>query len=97
MVDVRIEAMMLAGDNLFIAGTPDVVPEDDPLAAVEGRMGGILKVVSSKDGSTVAEYSLDSHPVFDGLSAADGRLIITTKDGEIICMGQRFETYANQQ
>ena len=87
-VDVRIEAMLLAGDRLFIAGTPDVVPEDDPLAALEGRMGGILRVVSAKDGSTLAEYPLDSNPVFDGLSAAGGRLIMTTKSGEIICMGQ---------
>lgn len=94
-VDVRIEAMLLAGDNLFIAGTPDLVPEDDPLAALEGRMGGIIKVVSANDGSTVAEYLLDSNPVFDGLSAAGGRLIITTKDGEIICMGQGRDTGLN--
>ena len=96
-VDVRIEAMLLACDNLFIAGTPDLVPEDDPLAALEGRMGGIIKVVSANDGSTVAEYSLDSNPVFDGLSAADGRLIVITKDGTIICMGQDGDTGLNMK
>ena len=88
-VDVRIEAMLLAGDHLFIAGTPDVVLEDDPLAGLEGRMGGILRVVSAKDGSTLAEYSLDSRPVFDGLSATHGRLIITTQKGEVLCMGSK--------
>lgn len=86
-VDVRIEAMVLAGGKLFLAGPPDAVPEQDPLAALEGRMGGILRVVSVKDGSRLADYSLKSRPVFDGLIAARGRLLITTRDGEIVCLG----------
>jgi outer membrane protein assembly factor BamB len=88
-VDVRIEAMVLAGEKLFFAGPPDVVPEDDPLAALEGRMGGILRGVSTKDGSPLAEYPLDAKPVFDGLIAAEGRLIVSLKDGRVMCMGGR--------
>ena len=80
---------MLAVDNLIFAGTPDLVPGEDPLAALEGRMGGVIKVVSSKVGLQKAENKLHSPPVFDGLSAAGGRLFITTRNGEKICMGQR--------
>ena len=39
MIPLRIRAMVLAGDRLFAAGTPDVVDPDDPLAAFEGRQG----------------------------------------------------------
>ncbi len=88
-VNVRIEAMVLADENLFIAGSPDIVPKEDPLAALEGKMGGVLKVVSAKDGSSLARYSLRSKPVFDGIIAAQGRLIISTQNGMIICMGQK--------
>jgi hypothetical protein len=80
--------MVLAGERLFVAGSPDLVPEDDPLAALEGRMGGVLKIVSAGNGSHIAEYRLDSKPVFDGLIASEGRLIISARNGDIICMGQ---------
>ncbi|MDY0166740.1 MAG: PQQ-binding-like beta-propeller repeat protein [Thermoguttaceae bacterium] len=88
-IDVRVEAMVLADDTLFVAGTPDVVPADDPLAALEGRMGGVLKAISAKDGNELAAYTLESPPVFDGLIAAKGRLLIATRDGNITCMGRR--------
>jgi hypothetical protein len=87
-VKVRVEAMALAGERLFLAGTPDVVPEDDPLAALEGRMGGRLQVVSASDGAVVAEYPLPARPVFDGLVAARERLFIATADGQVLCMGK---------
>ena len=67
-------------------GPPDEVPKDDPYAALEGRKGAQLWVVSTKDGSRLAAYDLKSPPVFDGMIAADGRLYIATTDGQIICM-----------
>ncbi len=88
-VDVRIEAMVLAGDKLFFAGTPDLVPKEDPLAALEGRRGGVISVVSTTDGAQMANYTLKSPPVFDGMVAARKKLFISTKGGEIICMGKK--------
>ncbi len=85
-VDVRVEAMALAGDHLLLAGTPDVVPEDDPLAALEGRMGALLRVVSAADGESLAEYSLPARPVFDGLIAANGQALLSTVDGQVVCL-----------
>jgi hypothetical protein len=77
--------MVLANDRLFMAGVPDVVPEDDPYAAFEGREGAQLWVVSATDGEKVAEYQLDSMPAFDGLIAAGGRLFLVTTSGEVQC------------
>ena len=84
---IRIRAMVLAGQTLFIAGPPDVLDPNDPLAAFEGRKGGALWAVSPADGKKLAEYKLDSPPVFDGMIAANGRLYVSTRDGRVLCMG----------
>jgi hypothetical protein len=88
-VPVRIRGMVLAGERLYFAGPPDVVPKDDPMAAFEGRLGGKLWVVSASDGKKLAEYELESPPVLDGMMAAQGRLYIASKDGQLICMGKK--------
>ena len=89
MIPVRIRAMVLAGDRLFAAGPPDVVPADDPMAAFDGRKGARLWVVSATDGKKLAEYKLARVPAFDGMIAAGGRLYLTTEDGHLICMGKK--------
>lgn len=86
---VRIRAMVLADKTLFVAGPPDVLDPDDPLGAFEGRKGALLWAMSASDGKELAEYKLDSPPVFDGMIAAGGRLYISTRDGRLICMGKK--------
>ncbi len=87
-VPIRIRAMVLASEKLFIAGPPDVVPDDDPLAALEGRQGAVLWAVSASDGRKLAEVQrLDAPPTFDGLIAAAGRLFLSTIDGRVSCFG----------
>jgi outer membrane protein assembly factor BamB len=85
-VPVRVTAMVLAGQNLFIAGPPDVVPDDDPYAAFEGRKGAKLWVISAVDGTKLAEYELEHEPVFDGMAAGSGKLYIATTNGEVLCL-----------
>ena len=87
-VPVRITAMALADRTLFVAGAPDVVDPTDPLGAFEGRKGGLLWTVSAADGKKLAEYELESPPVFDGMAAANGRLYISTRDGALLCLGK---------
>ncbi|MFC1596798.1 PQQ-binding-like beta-propeller repeat protein [Planctomycetota bacterium] len=87
MIPLRVRAMLLTGDHLFTAGTPDVLDPADPLAAFEGRKGASLQVFSTKDGSLVNSQPLPSLPAFDGLSAAGGRLYLATGDGKVICFG----------
>ena len=84
-VPVRIRAMVEAGDRLFIAGPPDAMPEDDPLAAFEGRLGARMWVLSTEDGRKLAEYELESPPAFDSLIAAGGRLFLCSGDGHVLC------------
>ena len=87
-IPIRAQAMVLAGNHLFLAGPPDVVPNDDPMAAFEGRKGARLWAVDASSGKKLAEYELDSLPAFDGLIAAEGRLYLCTEDGRVICMGK---------
>ena len=93
--------MVLAGDTLFIAGPPDLVDEEQAVrklteaeaqarlaeqaASQNGRKGALLRAISAKDGSSLAEYKLDVPPVFDGMIAAYGRLIWATVDGHVVC------------
>ena len=88
-IPVRVGGLVLAGKRLYLAGSPDVLPEDDPYAAIEGRKGGRLWVVSTADGKRLAEHKLGSMPVFDGMVAAGGRLYVATVDGHLICMGAK--------
>ncbi|MHC4116078.1 MAG: outer membrane protein assembly factor BamB family protein [Planctomycetota bacterium] len=85
-LDVRIRAMVKAGDTLFVAGAPDVLDEDDPYAAFEGRKGARLVAVSPEDGKELSQIELQSPPVFDGLIAANNRLFASLRDGSLICL-----------
>jgi hypothetical protein len=88
-VPLRALAMVLAGDKLFMAGPPDVMPADDPYASFEGRLGAQLWAVSTSDGQKLAEYELDTLPRFDGMIAAGGRLYCSMADGSVLCMGPK--------
>jgi hypothetical protein len=54
-------------------------------AAMAGEKGALLWAVSAEDGEKLAEYRLDSLPVFDGMSATGGRLFLATTDGKVQC------------
>jgi len=91
LIPLRIRAMVLAGDQLFAAGTPDVLDPEDPLAALEGRKGAMLQVFSTEDGSLLKSYDMAEVPAFDGLSAAAGKLFLATIDGKVICLAKPVE------
>ena len=84
-VPLRIRAMVATSEALFVAGPPDVLDPKDPLAAFENRKGGQLWAISPKDGRRLAEHTLESPPVFDGLIAARGQLYLSTTDGRVLC------------
>jgi hypothetical protein len=75
----------LTQDCLVIAGPPDVIDPDDPLAAFEGRKGGVLQVLAKTSGEQIAAWQLESPPVFDGVSAAAGRVLVASEDGSVTC------------
>jgi len=88
-IPVRVTAMVLAGEKLIAAGTPDVIVPGDAWAAYEGRKGGKLLVVSAADGKIETELKLASPPVLDGLAVAGGRLFVSTMDGKVTCFGAK--------
>jgi len=95
---VLVRAMTLADRTLFIAGPKDILDEDEAgqdyggpalqqATAFAGKSGGVLCAVSADDGETMAQYELDSPPIFDGMIAADGCLFLSTMDGKLVCLG----------
>jgi outer membrane protein assembly factor BamB len=87
-VPIRGRAMAVTSDQLCVAGPPDVVLSEDPLAAFEGRLGGVLRILDKQSGQTQAEFSIDAPPVFNGIAAANGRMMLTLEDGSVACFGQ---------
>ncbi len=88
-IPIRGRAMVVTLDQLCVAGPPDMVDSRDPLAAFEGRKGGVLRIVDKADGRTVSEHKLASPPVFNGAAAAGGRLFLSLEDGSVACFGRR--------
>ena len=67
--------------------SPEVqVRLDRQSAILAGERGGILQMVSTKDGQKLAEYKLDVPPLFDGMIAANEKLFIATMDGSVVCL-----------
>jgi outer membrane protein assembly factor BamB len=89
LVPVRARGLLLASRTLFLAGCRDVITEGDPTAAYEGRAEAVLWAVSAADGTKLAELKLDASPVFDGISAANGKLFVSLETGEIECFAEK--------
>jgi len=83
---VRIRAMVATPGALFVAGPPDVCDPKDPSAALEGRTGAVLMAFDPESGEKLHECRLEAPPAFDGLSAAGGRLYMSTIDGRVLCL-----------
>ncbi|MFV1965361.1 MAG: PQQ-binding-like beta-propeller repeat protein [Pirellulaceae bacterium] len=91
-----VRAMVLGTDRLAVAGPVDKGEKDPDLlafrndaearASFAGQKGVFLRVVSATDGKQISETELPGMPVFDGLSAAGGRLYVSLKDGTVICL-----------
>jgi len=86
-IPVRARAIVIAGPTLFLAGPPDVVPDDDPYRAFDGRLGAMLWAVNTADGAKLSECKLDAPPIFDGLIAAGGQLYLADRANRVTCFG----------
>jgi outer membrane protein assembly factor BamB len=73
----QVEAIVLAGDRLFLSG-----PTNRKL-----REKGFIRVRSITDGQVLAEYPIEAPPAYDGMAAAGGRLYVSLEDGRLICFG----------
>jgi len=85
----------LTGDKIVVAGPPDLRKkeegilaysnEDEALASFKGDKGVMIRVVDKKDGRIISERKLDAMPVFDGMSAAHGKVFLSLKSGQVQC------------
>ena len=82
---LRVHAMVLTRENLFVSGVPDVIDPNDPLASFEGRKGASLVALQAETGKMLSEFKLDAPPVFDGLVAADHGLYLADRAGHVLC------------
>ena len=85
--DVADETKMLG----FLPGAKDDLnrqlrAQDD---AWRGKSGGLLLALSAETGEKLAEYKLDSYPVFDGMSIAEGKLFMSLRDGRVVGYAER--------
>ena len=94
-------AIVLTEDNLYIAGIPDAGIEDtkekeilqftnneEALSAFKGTKGAYLQIFSKEDGTISKKIKLEAPPVFDGMSAAEGKLFISQRNDKIVCFGK---------
>ena len=89
-VPARVTAMALTDNVLFFAGQPWTGrPDDDAAALLAEQRGGLLGAVNPADGESLARYQLPAAPAWDGMAAAPGRLYISTRDGQLLCMGSK--------
>jgi hypothetical protein len=82
---VRIRAMVRTRNSLLVAGPPDVCQAEDPAAPLEGRAGAVLMIIDPANGKKRFESKLGTPPVFDGISATDGKLFASLENGWIEC------------
>jgi len=83
-VPVQVRALLRAGNLLFLAGAP--APGGERSGLPRESDTGVLLAVSTADGSVRGQLALDRPPVFDGLAAAEGRLILAQEGGQIVCL-----------
>ena len=84
-IKLRVRGMVSTKSALFVMGTPDIVEEEDPYAAFDGKLGSVIQAVSKTDGELINEIKTESQVVFDGMMAADGKLIVVLKNGKVLC------------
>ena len=105
--EIQVMGLVVANDNMFVAGPPDIVNEEDAFFSIDdketlkmlkeqsellkGKEGGYLWAVSTKDGKKLSSIKIDSLPTWDGLIAANGKLFMTTMKGELICYAKQIE------
>ncbi len=58
----------------------------DKERAAAGELGATLLIVSTADGTVISETELAHPAVFDGISAANGRIFISDTEGRVLCL-----------
>jgi outer membrane protein assembly factor BamB/SAM-dependent methyltransferase len=86
-ITTRLTGFVLTDTILFGVGTPDRIDTDtiDQWASYKGQKEGVLAAFDANTGQTLAQIELDSGPVYDGMAASNGRLVIALNNGTVQC------------
>jgi hypothetical protein len=79
-------ALLLADDKLFVAGTSDFLPGDDPSDDYLAGRPAQLRIFATKNGEGLKAIPLKAMPVFDGMSAAGNHIFLSCLDGSVRCL-----------
>jgi hypothetical protein len=81
---LEVRALVKTQDNLFTAGPLGNTTHS--IVAYQGGEGSVIRVFSPDDGSVKADLKLEAPPIFDGMAAADGKLLVVLEDGSVKCL-----------
>ena len=86
-ITTRLTGFVLTDTILFGVGTPDRIDADttDQWASYKGLKEGVLAAFDTNTGQSLTQIELDSGPVYDGLAATNGRLVISLNNGTVQC------------
>ncbi len=84
---VLVSAMALVrakvdGQRLLLAGPPSSAI--GKLDVLQGKEGGLLVVVDAESGAFLSKKTTKVIPVFDGMCAAHGRIVLSTTSGAVM-------------
>jgi outer membrane protein assembly factor BamB len=98
-IPLWVKAMFVTKDKVVIAGPRDLYDEETAVASfnqndkrfslqqehMEGKHGSLLKVIDKTNGEEVHSAELAFMPTFDGMITAEGKIFMTTSDGQVVC------------
>jgi outer membrane protein assembly factor BamB len=82
---IHPRAMLKAGGVLYLAG----YPSDSTIPHFYGepiKDQGLLLQIDAVSGQVLSQTDLPASPMFDGMSAANGRLYISLENGSLLCL-----------
>ncbi len=74
----QVEAMALCDNALVVAGR----------VCSAGTVSGFLAILSPDNGQIMAEYPLETPPVYDSIALVDQRVFLTLQSGKVLCFGK---------
>jgi hypothetical protein len=86
-VPIRVEAMALSGNAVYIAGPPMSREPEFVLRSINGEEGGALMRLNRANGDSASLCKLASPPVWDGITLDREGLYIALRDGKVMKLG----------
>jgi hypothetical protein len=76
------DAQRQGSDRLVLAGPPATAFASSEI--LHGEEGGLLGIVDAATGRSLSQISLDAPPIFDGMSVARGRIVLSLTSGAVV-------------